>query len=353
MTIQALPAAHGDALIIQSDDIEHSFTIVIDGGPDETSDFISQVYRNLPHIDLLVLTHFDADHIFGIIRYFDSLSADYCVVDRLWVNCARLIDFDNDSNTSAMGNAFTLASHLSRLQEQGIIGEWRDDIHNDLAPYITTSFSIEIVSPTPKILNSLKEKYETTIELEDWKDDPDEDVDVAYSTVQVDASKTFDQLVKDMKRHSTSFMNQTSIAFYLKAEGKTVLLLGDADARIVSNWLSGRNHSETNRLSVDLMKMSHHGSKGNICETMMNMIDCNRFLFTTNGGDGGAYHPDRQTLACIQRWCKKEGEKLVLYFNYPLDTIMERNKGLLNDEEKQLFEIVDEYPNMAFPSIII
>ena len=48
--------------------------------------------------------------------------------------------------------------------------------------------------------------------------------------------------------------------------------------------------------------MSHHGSKANIRKKLLEMIDCDKYLFTTNGGTAGAYHPDRQTLACVSQW---------------------------------------------------
>ena len=91
------------------------------------------------------------------------------------------------------------------------------------------------------------------------------------------------------------------------------------------------------------MKLSHHGSKGNISKEFLEIIDCSDFLFTTNGGIGGAYHPDRKTIALIKNnQDKKSSEKkTTLRFNYPLKTIMDRTTGLLSEEEQKFFDICE------------
>ena len=68
MEIQLLPAEYGDAIIIKTMAEGNPFTIVVDGGPKGTSDEIAQIYKDLGHIDLMILTHFDEDHIMGLIK---------------------------------------------------------------------------------------------------------------------------------------------------------------------------------------------------------------------------------------------------------------------------------------------
>ena len=74
-------------------------------------------------------------------------------------------------------------------------------------------------------------------------------------------------------------------------------------------------------------------------------------MVSTNGGSGGAYHPDRQTIAYIWKYSKNQNSKLNLYFNYPLSTIAQRNVGLLSENEIRLFNIVDSYQDRTLPTI--
>ena len=341
MKIFPLLAAHGDALIIEEESDGRSYRIVIDGGPEETADDITDLYLSLGHIDLLVLTHYDEDHISGLIRFFEKIGNGRCIVDRVWANCASIVDYDAEENACAYEDAFVLSKHLELLMKRGIVGEWRDDVTTEMDPVTVGPFQIDVISPTPKIQNELQIAYHDYLEKEGLQDDPDLDVDVSFGRVQQDATKGLTELASAFRPRSTSFMNRSSIALCIQSTGKTVLALGDADAVVVADSLRTRGASEENPIGIDLIKMSHHGSRANINKTLFDITRCNNYLFTTDGGAGGAYHPDRQTIACIDSWARKNNEPLNLYFNYPLVTIMIRNVGLLSDREKELFTIVE------------
>lgn len=352
MVIFPLRAAYGDALILESEHEGRTFRIVVDGGPQETADKIADHFLVIGHIDLLILTHYDEDHIMGVLKFFEQLKGNQCVVSRVWANCASIVDYDDDVEAAAYENAYKLSNKLSRLQKCGVIGEWVDDITTEKEPITIGPFQIDVLSPTIAINNELKARYEKYIEENGLQDDPDLDEEISLARVQCDASKPLDNLAETFKATSTTFMNKTSIALRIIADGKTVLLLGDADANVIADSLSDLKSTKDNPMKVDLIKMSHHGSKSNINRKLLSLIDCLRFLFTTNGGTGGAYHPDRQTIACLDSWLPASNGKIILYFNYPLSQIMERNAGLLSDEERGKFSIVDEYPS-SIPSIAI
>ena len=117
MKIFPLKAAHGDALIIQFSSKNRNYTIVIDGGPSETAEYVVNLYDKLGYIDLLVLTHYDEDHIAGLLDFFSRHKKDKVeYVGQVWVNGAHLIYYDDEVNTSAYENAFNLTSCLNRLK---------------------------------------------------------------------------------------------------------------------------------------------------------------------------------------------------------------------------------------------
>ncbi len=354
MVVEALKAAYGDALVVKASNQDSPFTIVIDGGPEETEDKIADYYLSLGYIDLLILTHYDEDHIKGLIKFFSQLKKGKKRIGIIWANCAHVINYDEEDQASAYDDAFTLASYLSKLQRLGVIGEWCDHIHAGMVFSYEDKFKIDVLSPDLQILESMESKCRQYIDEHGLMDDPDTDEEVSYKSVLSNQLKTLDELADSYKTSSTTFMNTTSIAIFLTAEGQSVLLLGDAEPRVLAASLSNLGISKDKPLNINLMKVSHHGSKSNISPELMELIDCRRFLFTTNGGTGGAYHPDRQTIACLHKWMNNTDErKITLYFNYPLDTIMIRNTGLLSDSEKSLFNIVDDYTQNSIPTINI
>jgi hypothetical protein len=78
--------------------------------------------------------------------------------------------------------------------------------------------------------------------------------------------------------------NGSSIAFLAEHEGASVLFTGDAFAGVLAQGLR-RLAAErgTRRLSVDAFKVSHHGSRNNLSPELLEVLDCPRFLFSTNG----------------------------------------------------------------------
>lgn len=358
MYIYPLKAAHGDALIIKFFAKVRQYTIVVDGGPASTADDIADIYDTLEYIDLLILTHYDEDHISGLLEYFSRHKNDHTNrIGKVWVNGAHLIYYDDEENTTAYNNAFSLITCLDKLKAHGFIGQWDDNVTDMFAPVVTEDYRIDILSPTNKILETLEKKFEEYIEEHGLQDELDTDTEVAFSHVLADSKKSLDELSASGIKSKTSFMNSTSIAFLLRAEGKCILLLGDADPMVVTKSLEKLILSDSTLgkpLHIDLIKVSHHGSKANIRKKLLELIDCQKYLFTTNGGTGGSYHPDRMTLAYLWKYSNySKDNKLTLYFNYSLSSIEVRNIGMLSSEEQKMFNIVDNYENNFLPKITL
>jgi glyoxylase-like metal-dependent hydrolase (beta-lactamase superfamily II) len=70
-TIEMLPAQRGDALSITYGEAGDPHHVLIDGGPKETLDTLERRIAELPgstnRLELLVVTHIDADHIQGVV----------------------------------------------------------------------------------------------------------------------------------------------------------------------------------------------------------------------------------------------------------------------------------------------
>lgn len=71
-TIHMLKADIGDAFIIDVKEGEESFTMVVDGGPRRSMRTVVPAIEALERIDMMVLTHYDSDHIGGILEYLTN-----------------------------------------------------------------------------------------------------------------------------------------------------------------------------------------------------------------------------------------------------------------------------------------
>ena len=325
VSIKCLKAEHGDAFIItvaQGDELHY---IVVDGGP--SSKFcIEEVVDELkaiPFVDLMILTHFDDDHIAGLLAYLEAYKDTTLPVREIWANCSKEIRVHTYSDIS-YSQANTLDEYLNTFcAKQELI---RKDNINNILPKIDLGFcKIQVLSPTPAALQTNLNQYICT------------NATIASRRVDNDRDISLEELAKRERKEAAEgddVINRSSIAFQFEAEGKTVLMMGDAAPWIVYHKLVDLGYSENAPLKADLMKVSHHGSRNNTCMQLLNILDCNKFLLSTNGGFGNSYHPDRETLAklliCAKR---KEGSQVFLYFNYPKGAIESRTGTLLTEEE--------------------
>ena len=94
--------------------------------------------------------------------------------------------------------------------------------------------------------------------------------------------------------------------------GARVLFAADAHAPVlVESIKTLLRQSGDDRLKLDLYKVSHHGSQNNVSSELIELLDCPRYLVSTNGDH--FFHPDRQAMARILRY---GGERKTVYFNY-------------------------------------
>lgn len=71
--IEMLKALHGDAFILYCRKGNNNGIVVVDGGPVQDSFKIVNRLEELGTIDLMVLTHYDDDHIGGILAYVKNI----------------------------------------------------------------------------------------------------------------------------------------------------------------------------------------------------------------------------------------------------------------------------------------
>lgn len=89
--LTAFPAKNGESLLVELYGKE-KINILIDLGYSDTykkyiKKKLEQISKNGEQIDLLILTHYDKDHIEGVIEFFNDLLVNrYVDINEIWVN---------------------------------------------------------------------------------------------------------------------------------------------------------------------------------------------------------------------------------------------------------------------------
>lgn len=322
--LQILKAYHGDCFLIRTFDLkQRPFTILIDGGPPPTFNFaLRAALKEVRVIDLIILTHIDSDHIGGLISFVENSRFTEIDTRKLWVNCANLLPVGPTGELITYDQGVVLEQWL--VDHKVPKHKFSEQVTTDLGYQCNHGLCFEILSPTPAILDAVTVNWP---QLSREYQEKLANIPITNNAAsQISKGNLSDLAVAPfhpLKTIDRDLFNAMSIAFVLRTPDFSLLLLADSRPEVISASLNTRGYNDTdNRLKVDYVKVSHHGSKNNTSTEVLDIIDCCNFIFSTNGGNGRAKHPDRETISRILYHPKRDKTRRIkLYFNYPMSEI--------------------------------
>ena len=263
-------------------------------------------------IDLLIITHWDDDHIGGILKWFETeLECAKSMIKHIWFNSGTLINkyFNSMAASEDKTKIYCIDGNPHTSARQGVSFEkiiLENGVSHNLIKTDSSSCEINfldgakftILSPTNIQLNKLLQQWEKHINKK-------------TSSKPSDYNKNFEELLSNQFVEDTAIHNGSSIAFILELDNKKMLFLGDAHPSVIVTSLQSLGYSVSNKLKTDLMKISHHGSKANTSDELLSMIECNKFIISTHEN---TIHrlPNKETIARIVQ----HNENCKIYFNY-------------------------------------
>ena len=343
-------AGNGDCVSIQT---ENNF-VLIDGGTAQSfNTWKESIIGQFEKIDLLIITHIDNDHTNGIIKLIE---AEGCPeIKQVYFNGVEQLfkHFDDtnrsdrriDTKLNALASECTVASDKEDIgYSEGTSLSYILNRHSlkcneinsgqsisveNTQKFETGTLSFNIIGPDLATLSELKKNWQYKLNernirtkiinkyfansfeayIQNFENSTAHTNLISSSKVNSIESLANEPFVPD-----SSLTNKSSFSFLIEHNNKRVLYLGDCHAETVISWL---NNNQIDKIKVDAVKISHHGSRNNTSLELLERIDCQRYLVSTNGKSHG--HPHLETLARIA--VINKDAKTNIYFNYDLKNI--------------------------------
>lgn len=353
--LEALPAKHGDCLLLHYGSARAPQLVVIDGGPGgvygaslkprleaiRARKNLSEV-ESLP-VEMLMVSHVDDDHINGVLQLtrdliiaFDERQPLPLGIRRVWHN-----SFDRVLGTTPRSLSSLLASaERGPEPDSGEIAEsdkaklaarmmlasvaQGDRLRQDIAklglasnpPFadvviargdatsvvvLPGGLKITVVGPLKEDLVALQKEHDKWVRAQEKSD-----------AERKAAAKALAAYVDD------SVANLSSIVVLAELDGKRMLLTGDARGDKILKGLEQAGIVARNKtLHVDMMKLPHHGSDHNVDDDFFRRITADHYVAS---GDGKHGNPERKTLEMLFKSRNKD-DAFALHLTYGLEAI--------------------------------
>lgn len=362
--IEMFKAKWGESFLISFNTLDGPTHFMIDMGFTDTyNTFIRkriQEIANVGILDLLVFTHIDQDHIGGGIKFLKENNKSKIIeIGDIWYNAYRHLQVEkkvneklNDEEIRILKDILVSGMNLTeeRLYKESsgsqgsILGalilegkyNWNKKFSNN-AVYTDSEYNqiiykdvkITILSPNKDGLQKLASEWKKELnkigilrETDDCIFDDAFEVLISkkFEKHFIPKSKPINYILKSLDSYlnSSDFVDQgaingSSISLLLEFNNKRLLFLADSHCETIIKSLKNIfKPNEHEKIYFDLIKISHHGSCGNTNKDLLELIDSDKFIISTNGQRFN--HPDIQTIAQIV--CRPTDKERVLYFSY-------------------------------------
>ena len=320
LSVEMLAAENGDCLWVEFGDPANPKVMLIDGGTQATEAALRAKIAaktdggKALHLELVVCTHIDNDHIEGLLGLLQKLPPRLSIGD-IWFNGrpqaqnpAVLSVLEGEALSDLLGKGL-LPWNLAVKGKALVIP---DD--GPLPVFQVGGMTLTLLSPTHAAMAELRKKWAS---IAPWHDAvvaaPFSEAVLGGPTMPQDMDELKQLADLDAAKHvDPSPTNGSSIAFLAEYGDRSCLFAADAHADILLGSI-GRlcDDRKVTRLTVGALKVPHHGSKNNTSQALIKQLDCGKYLISTNGKQ--FKHPDAQAIARLLCYSRQPA---TLYFNY-------------------------------------
>ncbi len=323
--LDILPVNAGDSVLLKVTENEKTTNVFVDSGYVGTykcalKPKIMELLSNEEKIDLFIITHVDMDHIGGVLAFIKDPAFEWeKAIDKFWFNCYEEKVYVNFTNKIGYKEGIELKEVLlekNKLEELIFFNK-----NEKMLKALTFTF----LSPDKGILQEFLEESQKI------------NSSTMIGTKKSDYEKSIEDLFLTTFNEDLDLKNKSSLAFIVNIGDIKILFGGDASANTLLNSLNELGYNKKNKIKIDYFKLSHHGSKNNIHLALLEVIDCRKFIISTNGSG----NPDKTSLSwIIKNPDRNHAEKISFIFNYKNDKLM----SIFTEEDMEKYNFECLFP---------
>jgi hypothetical protein len=340
LILELLPARHGDAILLAWGAPADRHSMLIDGGPASAYPKVSERLREAlaeEKLELLVLTHIDADHIEGALLLTNDADLDI-VIEEFWFNGPAQVA---PKLSAAQGEMLAALIGARGIPLNSAFDKAAVRVPDGSPPpvhHLPGGLTLTILGPDGSDLAVLRASWLSTFGDGRLNFATEQDaLSALRARTRLNPGSTFlsgdpappsitDLLQKTVSK-DTSPANRSSIVLLVEYAGITVLLPGDATpAALTAGVRRLLEDRDEDRLELTAFKLPHHGSARNVTRELLELLPAEHYLFSSDGGQFG--HPDDAGVASCLAY-GRPGSALVFNYRNPR-TLRWQNNDLLN-----------------------
>jgi hypothetical protein len=344
-TLEALQAKHGDSLLLHYGDPASPKLIIIDGGPNRVYEptlrpRLEEIRGALPPgsdlpIRMLMVSHIDDDHINGVLDMTEELAEAHedeeqliYRIETLWHNAFDDVIGANSAALLSSGQAEVGAASLEdvtasvgglsaeaaavvasvrqgrRLRDAAVVlglsvnqpGGGLITAKGDASDFVDLGDGLEfrILGPRQEQVDALQRKWDRELDR------------LGLAVVEAGDAGAAEMLDR-------SAYNLASLVVLASADGKTMLLTGDARGDHILASVRDAGLLVDDKLHVNVLKLPHHGSDRNVDTDFFRTITADHYVIS---GDGKHGNPEVATFEMI--FTARGNDPFTLHLTYPV-----------------------------------
>lgn len=300
-TIELLPAQRGDCLWLTYGEGDERHHVVIDGGPSETiKGLVPELERRLSalgpgedRVELLVITHIDADHIQGVVSLLSD-PARVRLCGDVWFNGFKHLPADVLGAPDGERLTASLEEHPERWNAafggNAVVVSGEHDLPTVELP---GGLELTLLSPMPEGLAKLAPVWEEECRKAGLLPGHGAKVPASWQRSDI-LGWDVDLLASAPYRRDRAEANGSSIAFIATFDGHSVLCGADAHSEVLEQGLDRLGPGPH---AFTAVKLSHHGSRSNVSPRFLELVRSRHWLISTDGAK--FHHPHPESLARV------------------------------------------------------